>query len=167
MAVFKEEGPREGIVASLAEASQTGIEHGSNKYLIIRLPIVVGKSNNPHTLTNFIYQSIKTGKPFNLYQHASRYLIDIDDVVRLVDEMIRETEGSHILNLVLDNKIKVITLAGIIEEVTGMRGNYKITGSGSDYEIDNMPVKEMIGKHFFDISAQEYNYRVLHKYYGK
>ena len=64
------------------------IDDRFGKYLIIRLPIVVGKSSNPHTLTNFLYRSIMNGDHFRLFQYATRYLIDLDDVVRFTEILI-------------------------------------------------------------------------------
>ena len=34
------------------------IKKSLNNFIILRLPQIVGKSNNPHTITNFIYKKI-------------------------------------------------------------------------------------------------------------
>lgn len=49
----------------------------ASKLRIYRLPNVVGHSNNPNTLTNFIYRSIQIGKTDSLDFEAPRELLDI------------------------------------------------------------------------------------------
>jgi nucleoside-diphosphate-sugar epimerase len=142
------------------------IEHRFNKYLIIRLPIVVGKSANPHTLTNFLFQSIITGNPFRLFQHATRYLIDLDDVVRFTRILISKSGSRSKVNLVLNNKMHVPEILELLSALTGKRGNYELIPEGSDYEIDNSAAIQLIGKDELTVDAKKYNFSVLKKYYG-
>lgn len=56
----------------------------AHKLRIYRLPNVVGHSNNPHTLTNFIYRTIQCGEFDALNLEARRELLDIAEVQRRV-----------------------------------------------------------------------------------
>jgi hypothetical protein len=49
-------------------------------YYIFRLGHVAGGSAQPSTILSFLYKAIKDGTSFNLWKHASRNIIDIDDV---------------------------------------------------------------------------------------
>lgn len=55
---------------------------------IYRLPNVVGKSRNPHTLTNFIYASIQSGQSHNLLLDAKRELLDVSELAKSVRELL-------------------------------------------------------------------------------
>jgi nucleoside-diphosphate-sugar epimerase len=135
------------------------------KHLIIRLPNVVGKSDNPNTLTNFLYLSLVNETRFNLYLHATRYLIDIDDVVKFTSVIIQKTKNNQSINLALNNKIPVYEIYRILTEITGKKGNYKEVAEGSDFEIDTSQAMEIIGKEQFLVTPEEYTLKVLKKYY--
>ena len=113
------------------------IEDKFKSFLIVRLPIVVGRSTNKHTLTNFLYNSLVRGDKFYIYQNASRYLLDLDDVVRLTSILIEKTTSNQKINLVFDDKVSVIEIVEILKKISGKNGNYEIIPAGSDYKIDN------------------------------
>jgi nucleoside-diphosphate-sugar epimerase len=54
-------------------------------HLIVRLPNLVGISRNPHTLTNFFAESIRSNKPIRLIKNAVRHLIDADDLSSILN----------------------------------------------------------------------------------
>ena len=58
------------------------------KYLIIRLPEVVGKSNNSNTLINFFFKKIREKEAFDLWSNARRSVIDIDDVTKILIDLL-------------------------------------------------------------------------------
>jgi len=142
------------------------IEQNFKRYLILRLPIVVGKSSNPHTLTNFLYQSIVHERPFKVYQNATRYLLDLDDVVKLVTLLVRKSVSNLKLDLVLDNKMAVTAIIDIFVFLTGKKGIFELVPEGSDYEIDNIQAMDIIGKEHFHLNDLDYNLSLLRKYYG-
>lgn len=55
---------------------------------IYRLPNVVGKSRNPHTLTNFVYTSIQSGQSHKLLLDAKRELLDVNELAKSVRELL-------------------------------------------------------------------------------
>src|SRR5258706_941095 len=64
---------------------ETLIRDGAQSYIIVRLPIMVGPTNNPHTLINYLVNAIITQKPLQLHKNACRHLLDIDDLVGLLN----------------------------------------------------------------------------------
>ena len=52
------------------------------RYLILRLPQTAGKTENPHTLLNYIFTRIIRSERFQIWKNARRNIIDVDDVVR-------------------------------------------------------------------------------------
>lgn len=134
-------------------------------YLIIRLPIVVGKSTNPNTLTNFLYNCIRSGKSFNLYTNAQRYLIDLDDVVFLTSQLLQKVHENCKINLVLDNKTSIQSIVYLLAEIIGRQPYFNEVPRGSDYDIDNTFVKDLLGEDYFQIQGSEYIEKLLKKYY--
>jgi hypothetical protein len=60
------------------------IQDTFDAYTIYRLPQVVGFSYNPHTLTNFIYNSIAESKAIPVFKNSKRNVIDIRCIKRVV-----------------------------------------------------------------------------------
>lgn len=61
----------------------------AQKLKIYRLPNVVGKSRNPHTLTNFLYAAIQSGQSHKLLLDAKRELLDVSDLTKAVRELLK------------------------------------------------------------------------------
>lgn len=137
-----------------------------SNYLIIRLPIVIGKSQNPNTLINFLYNRLMEGLSFELYIHATRYLIDLDDVVHLTSEILQKIHQNTIIDLVLDNKTPVPVIFEMLSKITGKSLKYIPVSKGADYSIDNTIVKKLIGAAHFKIDHRDYVYSTLKKYFG-
>ncbi len=62
---------------------------------IFRLTQVVGAGGNPCTLTNFIYNKIKDGQPFEAWAQAERNLVDVEHVARIVSNLIEQSGGGY------------------------------------------------------------------------
>lgn len=129
-------------------------------YIIYRLPIVVGKSNNPNTLTNFINYSILNKNTIQVYNNACRYLIDINDVVKYVNLTLHLNK--EIININLNNKIYIKDLIDIFEQVLKEKSNISTLDKGDCYTLDNSKLKAYIK----DFDTSSYNYNLINKYYG-
>ena len=106
-----------------------------SRYIIYRLPILVGKSSNPYTLTNYLYNSIKLGKKIELQVNACRYLIGIDDVVKFVYQT--SSVNNLIVNLNYDNKLNMVNIVAIFEKIIGVKANVVLVDKGDCYTVDN------------------------------
>lgn len=89
-----------------------------NHYMIFRLPQVVGKTQNPHTIVNFIYNHIMEGKNFNVWQHACRNLIDVTDVYHLADYFIQNRIfKNQVTTIATPINVKVLDIVKILENL--------------------------------------------------
>lgn len=114
------------------------IEANGVPYTIFRLPIVVGRSRNPHTLTNFLHDCIANGKPFELHKNACRYLMGIDEVKDLLPPMVRSTKFHNCaLNICSGKPISIMEIVKAFETITGAQANYTEVDKGNCYEPDN------------------------------
>lgn len=60
------------------------------RHLVLRLPQIVGRTPNPHTLLNFPYARISRSEAFNLWMRAKRNIIDIADVEAIAAQLIAD-----------------------------------------------------------------------------
>src|SRR5438552_2923806 len=60
------------------------------QFYIFRVSNVVGRSDNPNTVLNFFVYHIRNKINFDLWSNASRNLIDIDDMYKIVDHILKQ-----------------------------------------------------------------------------
>lgn len=134
-------------------------------FLILRLPNLVGPSDNPNTLTNFVYNKIQSGEQFSIHTSASRYLLDVDDVVSAVDFVLEKGIAIRSnLDLVLAEKILIQDLVKEFELFMGKKGRTELISRGADYVVHPSQVfTEWQGKSLID--ARIYLRKLLAKYY--
>lgn len=132
--------------------------------IVVRLPIVVGVSSNPHTLINFLYHSIMKGRPFKVHAKACRYLIGLDDVVEVIKILARFSEfRNRSINVCWDNVIPVPALVRLMEEETEKKGVYALEDSGACVQVDNTMIRDDLRfKKFF--GRGNHNRDLIHNY---
>ena len=138
----------------------------AQSFLVFRLPQVVGKTNNLNTITNFLCNKIGTASNFGLWKHASRVLIDVDDVVAIVNYMIKNGSiDKSVINIAHNFPITVLQMVEIFESILMVKADYNIIDAGCSYSIDSIAasrVAQQIGINFDD----NYSKRLLKKYYA-
>ena len=132
--------------------------------VVIRLPQVVGRSTNPHTLTNFIYLSIKNQNPFELWKKAKRNLIDVEDVVKIVAALNEVEIRQPIFNVANVENYKILDIVSEFEKIFGLKAIFKTVNCGSEYEIDisDLSILPFDVQSIFD---EHYLANLLRKYY--
>ncbi len=142
------------------------ISKNFSSFIIFRLPIVVGNTSNPHTLTNFLFNTIKAEQKFLLFANAHRYLIDVDDLNILLSGIIDSIEyDNKILNICFNNKISILELVSIFEKIIGKKALYEMSKKGSVYIPNNVEFINYLQKLDFKIKTS-YNEDVIAKYYS-
>jgi nucleoside-diphosphate-sugar epimerase len=138
---------------------------GAERYAIFRLPQVLGFAPNPSTLTNYLYQQINSGIAFQVWRHAKRSLIDVDDVALIVNYMIiNSTAVNTTTNIAAPFSISILDLVKTFELVLGKKANYTIVDAGAKYEFDvGLAVRAAtyLGIDFNDTYIE----RLIRKYY--
>ena len=136
-------------------------------YLVIRLPQVVGRTENPHTLLNYLYSRIIRSESFNLWVNAKRNIIDVQDVALICEEIINsKNKFADTINVANPRDYKVTEIIEAFEVVLGKTAIYNREQKGSKYIID---VSTMLSLSRFADSTFGENYliNVVKKYYGK
>ncbi len=88
-----------------------------NKYLIFRLPEIVGNNKNKYTLTNFLYTNIKLKKSINTSLDVYRNLMDIEDVKKVVMYFINLKVINRIISIANTNMYSSMEIMKIFEKI--------------------------------------------------
>lgn len=143
------------------------IPRNFERFLIFRLPILVGKTENPKTLTNFLYNKIKNQDSFELQVNARRFLFDSIDMAFWCGMMIDDSKyHNQIIDIYSGSSIGVKSIVHFLEEIIGTKANYIELLRGSSYEGNNMVFDELLSIHGMKI-PEDYPKQVLAKYYRK
>lgn len=138
----------------------------AKRYLILRLPQVVGHTRNPHTLANFLARNILDNVEFPVWESAVRCLIDVDDAAKITEHLIEHDAGTiRIGELAPPETINMNELVKIMETVLHTKARCKrLPHSGGTIPDPTLAtsVGGMLGIDF----SPGYTHRLIQKYYG-
>ena len=134
--------------------------------LVLRLPQVVGRTENHHTLTNFLRDHIVSGKHFTVWTGAERNLIDIDDIIKITVRLAMElpTEPT-IVSIAAARSLLMPRIVSIFERVLGKAANCSYVEKGTPMVIDTAVVESLSARLGIDL-GDGYIERVIAKYYA-
>lgn len=142
------------------------IAHSVGTYLILRLPQVVGKSSNPHTLVNYLHDCIVRGKRFAVWRNAVRYLIDVEDVVQITSHLVDHTTVRNAAINIVSRPYAIPDIVAVLERITGCRADCEFEDRGANYHIDGALSSQIAAR--LNITFDElYLESMLAKYYAK
>jgi nucleoside-diphosphate-sugar epimerase len=106
-------------------------------FTIYRLPQVVGQSNNPATLTNFIYNKIISNETIPVFLNSKRNLLDIATVTKVIGYINAEKLfHNKTVNLVSTINYDTESIIDAIEIITDKKAKKKLTvNSENDFPV--------------------------------
>lgn len=113
------------------------------RYTILRLPTLIGKTNNPNTFFNSITSKLRNNEDVIVYKNASRYLIDVDELKWIVPLVLKHKTNT-ILNLTLGKKESVHRIIEYMSEKTKSNSTIQLIDKGFDLKVDNSEFKSML-----------------------
>lgn len=137
------------------------IRYSAPKYIIVRLPIMVGKTENPHTLINYLVNGILQNRQMVLQRNACRHLLDIDDLFPLLEAYLKDPSPAISINILGSAKTSIPDLINALEDTLGTKGNYSWTDDGACYDVP--PIE---GECIF-VDCKNYVKEVLNKYFAQ
>lgn len=144
------------------------IKNHTTLYYIFRVPILISKSENPHTLINFLINKIKNDEELNIYKNAIRYFINSEDLQMIISLILKKnllTFGSY--NVFCTNAVSIIEVIKILENVLCKKAKYTLIEKGAYYTVNN-DLKIIIEKYFphlINIDSIHYIKNSIKKYY--
>ncbi len=135
------------------------------RYFIFRVSNVAGKSPNPNTLLNYFFYHIKNGINFDLWMNACRNIIDIDDVFRIVDQLLKKNLfATQPINIGSPVNYPVKEIVAAIELHLNTKSNYVEVNKGSCFEIDLSAIQPILENTQLQLN-DDYLAGLLAKYY--
>jgi len=107
----------------------------SDNYYIFRIPQLFGDLILHKTLINFIYKSIEHKDKFTVYDEAYRYVIEINDVRRLVESYLL-CKSSFTVDLANPHRYKVLDIVEIFEQLLNKKAHYEVIKKEDKYILD-------------------------------
>ena len=136
------------------------------RYLILRFPQTAGRTENPHTLLNFIYTRIVRSERFQVWGNARRNIIDVDDIVRItVGLALEEGVRRECINIANFSDDTIVDIVALMAKIIGKSAIYDGVDKGDEYPIDTQRIREVVRKCGVAFGP-EYLELVIRKYYG-
>jgi len=143
------------------------IQNNTQKFIIFRLPIVIGYAKNNSTLFNFLKEKLSSNQDVFIQKNAYRYLVDIEDVSYVLSKII---DSKEFLNCIIDvsfsKKISVLEISKIIKKELQSNSKINIVDGGGSYYVNDSQLNGFISNKKINFS-ETYNEEVLKKYLKK
>jgi nucleoside-diphosphate-sugar epimerase len=141
------------------------LEQHPAPWMVLRLPLAIGPVRGGHTLAPFLYERISRGERFQVWQHATRYPIDVQDVVRIAARLIpNRAHWNRKINVAL-RAYSILDFVRTMESIVGRPAIYELVPKGRHYEIRCPEVEALVEE--LALEADEgYLDRVLRKYFA-
>ena len=148
-------------------AQEQLIAERATQHLLVRASNVVGGPGNPHTILNFFVDRIRQHEPFTIWQHASRNLIDLDDVYNVVTYFIRKPSTWNRTILVANPySVKPLDLVRAIEAHTGQQARYELVDKGIPFALSVDTISDQLDVSNSNWQPERYVAQLLKKYYA-
>jgi nucleoside-diphosphate-sugar epimerase len=135
--------------------------------LVLRLPQVVGRGGNPHTLTNFLRARIASGQIFDVWTLAERNLIDVEDVATIGVHIIDHSEDFSVVVPIADlRSSSMLLIVNEMERAMGSAANYRKVERGAPFPIDTTAC-ERAARNVGIRLGDGYLRRLIEKYYAR
>jgi nucleoside-diphosphate-sugar epimerase len=133
-------------------------------YLIFRLPNVVGITKNLNTSFNYFKQKLISGGLINVERHATRYFIDIIDVVESISPIILDKKSNNkTINVCFNNKINILDFINTMSKYMNLEPKIILEDKGCSFDIDNKEFINKVCKKYTSI-GNDYNLNLIKKY---
>lgn len=135
--------------------------------LVLRLPQVVGPAGNPRTLANYLHARIMAGESFEVWRHAERNLIDVEDVAAIATAMIDGLDDARALRTVATPySLGMPEIVAIFERVLARTARFTVVDKGRPLPVDATEASALAARLGIDFGP-DYPERLLRKYYGR
>ena len=137
------------------------IKNNSNNYLILRLPQVVGPVINKTLFPQFFFDIANKNK-LKIYKESTRSFIDISDLLRIVDLLVKKGLKNDVIEIVPKATISAVELANFMSKIMEIPIEICLINKDSHQSISYNKLKNFIGEDivFYD----DYNFNVVKKY---
>ena len=136
------------------------------KFIILRLPELIGRSNNKNTLINYFFYMIKNKKKFYLFKNTKRNVLDIDDVLKISKHVILDKKINKKI-ICLSNKFFYTpqNIVKLIEQKLSIEAKYQLKSSiNQHWKLSDKSVLKYVKKAKIKFN-KNYLQKALNKYF--
>ena len=140
------------------------IKKTSQYYLIFRIPQLIGEKGNSNTIINYLVNTIRNKKEFNVYGNVKRAIIDVEDIVDFV-RYCENKANCNIISIAGIEKLSVIDLSKKIGYILNVEPIIKIQEKTENDKwtlLDSDIFKDFL--HDLKIIPVGYTERIIKKY---
>ena len=138
----------------------------SAPWMVIRLPLAIGREHRSPTLANFLHERISRGESFEVWARSTRYPIDVEDAFRITARFIAARPmWQRTINVAL-RAFPVLDFVHILEAITGKKARYTVVDKGAHYVLQCPEVAAVAAELELDFGPG-YLERVLRKYFAR
>lgn len=137
------------------------------QFIIFRITNPIGHTNNTHTVVNYFINNILEKYQFEVWEKASRNIIDIDDMYLICDAILQQKLFTNsIVNIANPKNYVVSYIINCIEKHFDVSGNYSLVDKGGSPVIVTTKIDKLYSA--FNIHFNEdYFPKLLKKYFSK
>jgi nucleoside-diphosphate-sugar epimerase len=144
------------------------IEKNFNEYVIVRLPQVVGKTNNS-TLLAYLVKKIKDGSLLSLQKGATRNIIDCEDVVTITLKYLKFNKSKKsTLTIISPQNISITRMVYFLEGILNKKANTRFINGGHRM-VGTRKITGDLNRVLQEIDfsfPENYAQKIIKKYYG-
>lgn len=141
------------------------VQANQERFYIFRVSNLVGHSGNRNTVLNFFVYHILNGINFDLWVNAARNLIDIDDMYKIADHILKKgILQNQVINIANTETYTTREIITAIEGLWNTKANYIPIPKGNPFIIDlamTRPIMKELAIRF----GKDYLINLLRKYY--
>jgi len=137
------------------------IKQKAEHFLVLRVSNAVGRGGNPNLLMNYLSRQILNDQELVVHQHATRNLIDVEDVKKITLKYINLKKWNKIVNVAYSEIFNIPEIIQALEKNYAQFAKKIIENKGEHYSID---IHEL--DYEFELTSKEsYLKNIIDKYY--
>ena len=140
------------------------------RYIIIRLPQVIGHNKNKYTLTNWVFNSILKEKTLLIWKGSKRNIIDIYDIKKIIESFLNTNPRKNTqINILNPKSISIENIIKIFENILNMKAKIKILSrKNKNINLRQINKKTFLAKKYYkNLNNKNYYKNIIKKYYGE
>lgn len=122
------------------------------KYLIVRLPNMVGQGGNPGNLFPYFLQSISNNAKVTIRKNAGRYILGADDLSIIISLFI-ELELSGEINVCFPQQTPVLEMYQWMCHLMHKTPNFVVGGEETNSKLDDLYFTKLVQHHRLPIET--------------
>ena len=126
-----------------------------DNYYIFRLPQLIGDLTKHTTLISFLYNSIIDEEKFNVFHKGYRYVIEIEDVRKIVESYLVNKQSCITIDIANPCRYRVLKIVNILESLLRKKAIYEVVSKEDMYDLDLSSILLFIEEHKIDIDFGE------------